>query len=56
MLETKAQYVVGAKGVTVHLETDDPAYVAAFERDCKWDSPLLKLKKEKPNGNEKRTR
>ncbi len=56
MLETKVQYVVGAKGVTVHLDTDDPDYVAAFERACEWDSPLLKLKKEKPDGQEKRTR
>ena len=52
MLETGVEY----RGVTVHLDTDDPGYVAAFERECKWDSPLLKLKKEKPNGKQDRNR
>lgn len=56
MLETKVQYVVGAKAVTVYLDTDDSGYVAAFERACEWDSPLLKLKREKPDDREKRTR
>lgn len=46
MLKTNVEY----RRVTVWLETDDPDYVAAFERDCKWDSPLLKLKKDKHDG------
>ena len=29
------------------LDTDDESYVEAFERDCKWDHPLLKFEKEK---------
>lgn len=46
MLRTKIQY----RGVQVYLETDDESYVAAFERDCKWDSPLLKFEKPKKDG------
>jgi acylphosphatase len=48
MKPTKVLY----KGkVRVVLDTDDEAWVEAFERDCKWDSPLLKVEKEKkPDG------
>jgi acylphosphatase len=44
MKPTKVLY----KGkVRVLLDTDDESWVEAFERDCKWDHPLLKLEKEK---------
>lgn len=43
MLKTKVKY----EGVHVLLDTDNPDLVTRFERDCRWDAPLLKLEKEK---------
>ncbi len=43
MLKTKVLY----EGVHVLLDTDNPELVTRFERDCRWDAPLLKLEKEK---------
>jgi hypothetical protein len=52
MLMTKALY----EGVHVLLDTDDPELVTRFERECRWDSPLLKLEKEKKtNGKQGKT-
>ena len=43
MIRTKVIY----EGVHVLLDTDDLSIGQRFERDAKWDHPLLKLEKEK---------
>ena len=46
MIPTDAYY----KKARIWLETDEPSLAECFERDSKWDHPLIKVgKKDKAN-------